>query len=127
MGIEFTCTAGHKLRVPDELAGKPVRCPKCSERLVVPEVGRKPIEPSKSGRQSVEPEKRATSQHKSLKSTAPPLAELTAWRGGLSKPATSAQIAADYSDSVVIVRTENSTGTGFFVAARIVAFRSAAG
>jgi S1-C subfamily serine protease len=59
--------------------------------------------------------KRATSQHKNLKSTAPPLAELTAWHGGLSKPATSAQIAADYSDSVVIVRTGNSTGTGFFV------------
>ncbi len=59
--------------------------------------------------------KRAASQHKGLKSTAPPLAELTAWRGGLSKPATSAQIAADYSDSVVIVRTGNSTGTGFIV------------
>jgi S1-C subfamily serine protease len=59
--------------------------------------------------------KRAASPLKSLKSTATPLAELTAWRGGLSKPATSAQIAADYSDSVVIVRTENSTGTGFFV------------
>ena len=59
--------------------------------------------------------KRAASQHKGLKSAAPPLAELTAWRGGLSKPATSAQIAADYSDSVVIVRTGNSTGTGFFV------------
>ena len=59
--------------------------------------------------------KRASSQHKSLKSTATPLAELTAWRGGLSKPVTSAQIAADYSDAVVIVRTGNSTGTGFFV------------
>jgi S1-C subfamily serine protease len=58
---------------------------------------------------------RAASQHKGLKTTAPPLAELTAWRGGLSKPTTSAQIAADYSDSVVIVRTGNSTGTGFFV------------
>ncbi|HEV7999836.1 MAG TPA: trypsin-like peptidase domain-containing protein [Planctomycetaceae bacterium] len=59
--------------------------------------------------------KRAASPLKSLKSTTTPLAELTAWRGGLSKPVTSAQIAADYSDSVVIVRTENSTGTGFFV------------
>jgi S1-C subfamily serine protease len=59
--------------------------------------------------------RRAASPLKSLKSAAPPLAELTAWRGGLSKPTTSAQIAADYSDSVVIVRTENSTGTGFFV------------
>jgi S1-C subfamily serine protease len=59
--------------------------------------------------------KRAASPLKGLKSTAPPLAELTAWRGGLSKAATSAQIAADYSDTVAIVRTENSTGTGFFV------------
>lgn len=59
--------------------------------------------------------KRATTQHKGMKSNAPPLAELTAWRGGLSKPATAAQIAADYSDSVTIVRSGDSTGTGFFV------------
>jgi S1-C subfamily serine protease len=59
--------------------------------------------------------KRATSQHKNLKSNAPPLAELTAWRGGLSKPATPAEIAAEFSDSVAIVRSGESTGTGFFV------------
>ncbi len=59
--------------------------------------------------------KRATSQHKIFKSNAPPLAELTAWRGGLSKPATPAQIAAEFSDSVAIVRSGDSTGSGFFV------------
>jgi len=59
--------------------------------------------------------KRVASPLKNLNANAPPLAEVTAWRGGLSKAATVAQIAANYSDSVVIVRSGNSTGTGFFV------------
>jgi S1-C subfamily serine protease len=59
--------------------------------------------------------KRAASSTKTVKASAVPLSELTAWRGGLSKTATTAQIAANYSDSVVIVRSGNSTGTGFIV------------
>src|SRR5580704_15590670 len=59
MAIEFTCKAGHKLRVPDELAGKKVRCPKCSERLVVPEVERKRVDVSDSDVRAVEPPSRS--------------------------------------------------------------------
>src|SRR5580704_4239727 len=59
MGIEFTCSAGHKLRVADELAGKTVRCPKCSERIAVPRIGRNPIEASTSDVQLVEPPARS--------------------------------------------------------------------
>ena len=36
MAIEFRCPDGHKLKVPERLAGKTVRCPKCSARAVVP-------------------------------------------------------------------------------------------
>jgi len=40
---------------------------------------------------------------------------VTAWRGGLPKTSTTAQISANYGDAVVIVKTANSTGSGFFV------------
>src|SRR5580704_5390123 len=59
MTIEFRCQAGHKLRVPDELAGKKVRCPKCSERLVVPAVGRKHVDVSDSDARAIEPSSRS--------------------------------------------------------------------
>ena len=54
---------------------------------------------------------------KIAKSNGTPLAEVTAWRGGLPKTATTAQISASYGDAVVIVKTANSTGSGFFVGA----------
>ncbi len=52
--------AGHKIRVADELAGKTVRCPKCSERIAVPRIGRNPIEASTSDVQLVEPPARSS-------------------------------------------------------------------
>src|SRR5262245_3831608 len=37
--IQFSCSCGTTLRVQDEHAGKPTRCPKCGERLTVPARG----------------------------------------------------------------------------------------
>jgi hypothetical protein len=36
MPISFECSCGRQLQVPDEHAGKRVRCPKCEETLLVP-------------------------------------------------------------------------------------------
>ena len=36
MTIRFSCTAGHKLSVPDDLAGRKVRCPTCNTKVSVP-------------------------------------------------------------------------------------------
>jgi hypothetical protein len=36
MAIEHTCQCGTKLRVKDELAGKKIKCPKCSETFTLP-------------------------------------------------------------------------------------------
>lgn len=38
MAIRFFCPLGHRLKVPDERAGKKGRCPICHQRLVVPDV-----------------------------------------------------------------------------------------
>lgn len=37
MSIEFGCQCGKRLKVADELAGKQVRCPGCSDVLMVPQ------------------------------------------------------------------------------------------
>jgi S1-C subfamily serine protease len=58
---------------------------------------------------------RTAAHVKLAKANGTPLAEVTAWRGGLPKTSTTAQISADYGDAVVIVKTANSTGSGFFV------------
>ncbi|HEV3343281.1 MAG TPA: hypothetical protein VG125_23115 [Pirellulales bacterium] len=39
MSIHFVCPLGHKLKVPDDRAGQPGRCPVCHQRLFVPQVG----------------------------------------------------------------------------------------
>ena len=36
MAIEVTCSNGHKLKAKDELAGKKLKCPKCSVQVTVP-------------------------------------------------------------------------------------------
>jgi hypothetical protein len=36
MAIEHTCQCGTKLRVKDELAGKKIKCPKCSKTFTLP-------------------------------------------------------------------------------------------
>lgn len=36
MSIRFYCPHGHRLKVPEEKAGKSARCPVCQERVVVP-------------------------------------------------------------------------------------------
>jgi S1-C subfamily serine protease len=59
--------------------------------------------------------KRTAGHVKLAKANGTPLAEVTAWRGGLPKPSTTAQISANYGDAVVIVKTANSTGSGFVV------------
>ena len=38
MAIRFTCPAGHRLKVPDEKAGRGMLCPICQESVTVPEV-----------------------------------------------------------------------------------------
>src|SRR5580704_12755533 len=38
MPIDFRCPKGHKLQVADRMAGRTVRCPKCSAQAVVPSV-----------------------------------------------------------------------------------------
>jgi len=38
MSITFQCTNGHKLSCPDNLAGKPGKCPKCGAVFRVPEL-----------------------------------------------------------------------------------------
>ncbi len=59
----------------------------------------------RSGRRALEETRQPTA----------PLAKLTALGGGLAKDKKTAEIVADYSDAVVIVRTETSTGSGFIV------------
>jgi S1-C subfamily serine protease len=59
--------------------------------------------------------KRTAGHVKLAKANGTPLAEVTAWRGGLPKTSTTAQISANYGDAVVIVKTANSTGSGFVV------------
>jgi hypothetical protein len=36
MTIRFLCPHGHKLAVPDNLAGKKGRCPVCQQRVYIP-------------------------------------------------------------------------------------------
>lgn len=38
MSIRFSCPAGHRLKVPDEKAGRGMLCPICQESVTVPEV-----------------------------------------------------------------------------------------
>ncbi len=38
MAIRFLCPLGHRLKVPDERAGKNGRCPVCQQRLIVPQL-----------------------------------------------------------------------------------------
>jgi hypothetical protein len=38
MPIDLTCNGGHQLRVPDQFAGRKVRCPKCRAVATVPTV-----------------------------------------------------------------------------------------
>ena len=38
MAIRFSCPAGHRLKVPDEKAGRGMLCPICQESVIVPEV-----------------------------------------------------------------------------------------
>jgi hypothetical protein len=58
---------------------------------------------------------RAASTRKDLKESAPPLTDLTALSGGVPEPSSTSEITTKYADSVVIVRTAHSTGTGFIV------------
>ncbi|MDA7980062.1 MAG: hypothetical protein MPJ50_14945 [Pirellulales bacterium] len=44
MTIRFRCSAGHKLAVPDDYAGRKVRCPTCNVKLRVPALGEKSAE-----------------------------------------------------------------------------------
>ncbi len=60
-------------------------------------------------------QERATAPPQGMKDRTAPLADLTALGGGLAKDKKTAEIVADYSDAVVIVRTESSTGSGFIV------------
>jgi Zn finger protein HypA/HybF involved in hydrogenase expression len=41
MAIKLTCPKGHALTCPDELAGKPGKCPDCGSKFIVPVVGGK--------------------------------------------------------------------------------------
>ena len=45
MAIKFKCTCGHVLSVPDSVAGKSGKCPKCQKVLKVPVPGNKPAQP----------------------------------------------------------------------------------
>src|SRR5687767_7626737 len=36
MAIKFLCPFGHRLKVPDEAAGKKGRCPVCGQRVYIP-------------------------------------------------------------------------------------------
>jgi hypothetical protein len=38
MSIHFVCPLGHKLKVPDDRAGKPGKCPVCHQRVFVPQI-----------------------------------------------------------------------------------------
>ena len=38
MPITFSCPAGHRLTAPKGKAGKPIRCPTCSQDVIVPEL-----------------------------------------------------------------------------------------
>jgi len=44
MTIQFRCDCGRQLKVKDELAGRRVKCPECSEVLTVPEEGGEAIQ-----------------------------------------------------------------------------------
>lgn len=37
--IRFICSCGKRLKVPAKLSGKSGRCPRCSERVRIPEAG----------------------------------------------------------------------------------------
>src|SRR5262245_15634445 len=52
MPVSFTCPCSKKLRIPDELAGKKVRCPGCGTTLRVPaqEVVESPAAPAATPR-----------------------------------------------------------------------------
>ena len=56
MPLRVRCPAGHKLIVPDDRAGRTLRCPRCGEEVVVPggEVreGEAPAEPPESRQES---------------------------------------------------------------------------
>jgi phage FluMu protein Com len=53
MAIAFHCThCNHALRVPDDVAGKRIKCPKCQQVLRIPETAGQPAEePSPTGSQ----------------------------------------------------------------------------
>jgi hypothetical protein len=42
MSIHFVCPLGHKLKVPDDRAGKNGRCPVCQQQLIVPQLSPTP-------------------------------------------------------------------------------------
>jgi hypothetical protein len=52
MAIHFVCPLGHRLKVPDERAGKKGRCPVCNQRLIVPRLA-----PAPSGSVVVAPDR----------------------------------------------------------------------
>jgi len=44
--IKFFCPSGHSLNAPDNLAGKPGKCPKCNLPFVVPQPGEEGADPA---------------------------------------------------------------------------------
>lgn len=77
MPIQFACQCGKKLQVKDELGGRKVRCPGCSEVITIPMAsGKKPAAaptPATSGRKAAAPEKSAIKEKPPAKKpTAPP-------------------------------------------------------
>ena len=61
MPIPVTCLCGRSLRIKDELAGKRIRCPDCSNPLVVPEV----VEATEAEEEDFVPQRRIQTQPRS--------------------------------------------------------------
>src|SRR5207248_1536431 len=49
MPIKFLCPNGHQLNAPDNLAGKPGKCPKCHTPFVVPKPDEQPEAAAEAG------------------------------------------------------------------------------
>ena len=45
MPLRIKCPTGHTLIVPEDRAGRTVRCPRCEQAVVVPGIVRQPVEP----------------------------------------------------------------------------------
>lgn len=48
MVIQFLCPNGHKIHCPDDRAGKPAKCPKCSVKFRIPELSELQISDSEA-------------------------------------------------------------------------------